>query len=491
MTIGVRLSSRESALRERRGDRRDRSPALYIGAQLALAVIFSFALLVVGGEGEEELLRLSWLGNVLLVTQLLVLVAKLRSVLTPIVVVSVLLFLFSAGKVMLVSLGVDFPATDVLFREDIHAVARAYSFVLVAFAWYMVGVTVVPSVSEPTEMRDRKFNWRSGIFLSGVLCLVAGLPSFVVVNVSNFSIVRTQGYSGYYEEGARLESPLLGLSHLFISGLIFIACAGSRRARRYCIIFIVLVALLRLSLGDRGEGFIYIFTAYFLTLVDRDTARRRTKLLAAAVVLAMALLTPVIGAYRQTFGGGVDDFAGLRLWQLTVETLSVLGATLFPTVKITELVEAGWPLSSGLSYVASFARLIPGPIRIGPVGDFVSEDLYGSPGKWLQDSLGLSYGPGFTPFAEAYLNFGYAGGVVALLVVGVLFGLLFRLPASLGNASLIRLVVCICSFALVAFVVRGSMNTFVPYLFRYVALPLVLAWLIAAASSSKQTTESL
>ncbi|MGN7225877.1 O-antigen polysaccharide polymerase Wzy [Dietzia maris] len=467
-------------------------PSAAAVAQALLAIVGTAAVYAVGSTAEPTvtLFRLAWITNVVFLVHMVIAARHAGAFFRPTVIVSLLLFLFSAGKIILFSFGFDFPLLDVLFREDLEAIILSYKFVTVSYLWFGLGLVVVPRVSGRNFANDEgsvgERDWIAGIRLAGYFCIAAGFPAFAFANIQNAVVVSTEGYSGYYAEGARVESPLLALSYFFLTGVVFLGCSGGPRLRKLSILLFILLAVFRLTVGDRGEGFIYAFTAYFLYALGPESKVAARRVWSAVLIVLTIVLVPVVGAIRQTFGDRSTFSLDTGLFGLPIETLSTVGFTLFPTVKVIELVDAGWPLSGGLSYLSSVVRLMPSFMRPEDLDVLVREDVHGSPASWLQETLGLSYGPGFTPFAEAYLNFGPFGGVILMFVLGLLFGFLFRLPSSPNAQGVVRLAISLASFVLVAFVVRGSVNFMVPYLIRYVALPILLAGIIAATAAALQ-----
>jgi oligosaccharide repeat unit polymerase len=185
-------------------------------------------------------------------------------------------------------------------------------------------------------------------------------------------------------------------------------------------------------------------------------------------IIALVLMAiPAIGLMRQSFGKSAATGTAQTETELNpVEsTLDTMGGTLFPLVKVMELVPSGTPFVGGATYASSVIRLVPHSLRPGRLAELGSEPLYSSPATWLMKSLGMSYGPGFTPFAEAYLNFGWWGGGLAMFLFGMLFSSLLTVPNAKLSSWPLRMAVALASFALLGFSVRGSFNLVVPFLF--------------------------
>ncbi|WP_164860564.1 O-antigen polysaccharide polymerase Wzy [Rhodococcus sp. X156] len=400
----------------------------------------------------------------------------------PTVLYAGLLSIFTSGQLVLFSVGIDPSGADVLNREAQASVIRAAVFYMVAYCFFCAACVATNEIAGARPARYRAGpsldDWRTALRSTGAVCIVVGAVPFMVANLHNFRVILTEGYSGYYAEGARISSPLLNLSYLFIVGLVFIGCGGVESHRKWAALALASVAILRLAAGDRGEGMIYLLTAYLVgTQLARVGKGRRLKLILVFIFAIIAI--PAVGVIRQSFGGvGVGLLDSIREQNPFETTLQTTGGTLFPLVKIMELIPAAEPFAAGGTYVSSVAHLFPGFLR-GPLTDIAADTGFSSPATWLMERMGMSYGPGFTPFAEAYMNFSWIGGCGAMFVYGVLFTTLLRVPTQVSSAGPLRVALVIASFALVGFSVRGSVNFVVPFLFRYVLVPGVAVALIA------------
>lgn len=433
-----------------------------------------------------RIMALGWACNILVVMQIWNLRRAFGTTLAPAVMYALLLALFTIGQVSLFTFGVVPGDADVLKREAPESIAEALTFFLPAYAFFGCGLLASRLLilrrehaqsdgrgvrqSEPTRE-----DWQSGLQFAGVLCISIGVLPFLWSNLRNLSIVWSSGYSRYYEEGARLNSPLVGLGYLFVTGLILVGCSGNMRTRRAAIAALVGVGALRLLSGDRGEGLIYLISALMLSTSTTPHVGARRRVAPVALGLFAIMVIPVIGVLRHTWASG-EGTVGEALAEESplTGTLTTLGATLHPLVKTMELVPDAESHLMGASYVASLALVLPGVLRIGSLEPLASTPLTGSPATWLMQTIGMSYGPGFTPFAEGYLNFGSIGGYLALFVLGLFMGTLLHTPSWRLPSGPVRVAVALAAFALIGFSVRGSFNFVPSFTIRYVLLPLLL-----------------
>lgn len=433
-----------------------------------------------GASPTETLDRLAWMATAQLAVQIALLAFVFGSTVSPPVVFSLLLSLFTSGWLILRAFGLRSAGVDVVGREATSSIVSAASFYLAAFAFYGLGVALV---GQTRERSRAALPWSSPSAIAalrrvGAACVAVGVIPFVVVNANNIAVVLSSGYSAYYEAGSRLDNPLLVLNYFFVVGLVVVgASSETTQAKRICLL-IVAIGAIRLLAGDRGEGITYLLTALLLWRAKGVGAgvpragRKALIALGAFVVIAI----PAVGALRQSFGSGQFGVrAALVDQNPIIETLHTMGGTLFPLIKVHELVPAGQDYLNGATYLSGLLRLLPSWLLPRSLDALATEPLYTSPATWLMTRLGMSYGPGFTPFAEAYLNFGVWGGYVAMFVFGVAAAVGLRLPL---HPSPFRLAFVIAAFALCGFSVRGSSNFLLPTLVRFVVLPLGIAALM-------------
>lgn len=456
-----------------------------VGALVFLAV---YEIQASDRSSVDKLFTLAWLNNFALSAQIILLRRAYASFLSPVVLYSLFLSLFTSGRLVLLSLGIEPPGADIVMREATHSTVRAAAFYLCAFSSYCIGaalVNVLPyAARQGGRVKVSAEEWRRSLASVGALCATVGFLPFAVANFNNFRVVLTGGYSEYYQPGARLDSPILALGYLFVTGVIFWGCSGGLRRQRTAAIAMTVIGLLRLAIGDRGEGMIYLLTALILT---RQLRSGRASWVAPGLVAGFAVFAiPAIGLLRQSFGSGNVSLQEAFLAQNPlVTTLETLGGTIYPLIKVMELVPLDTEFTLGASYLSGLLRIVPTRLLPGWLGEVSTDPLTASPASWLMQRLGLSYGQGFTPFSEAYMNFGWFGGCIFLLIFGLAIGALMRLPGG-SESSRLRVAFVVAFFALCGFSVRGSFNFVLPYLLRYVLVPCLLVVIFAHAIHGRE-----
>ena len=443
---------------------------------------------------RDRMFDLAWWNNGLLFAELLILRRSFGSVMTPAPMFALLLSLFTSGQMITYSFGIEPRDASVLNRESWTSIINGFEFYLIAFVAFCSAMIMVNEFVRPKPRRavteEASNAWEHGMRTVGWLCAVVGGLPFAVVTWNNLQVVVTQGYSGYYDPASRLGGPLVGLGYLFVSGVILLGLSGKRSQLKGTTITLGVVALIRLAAGDRGEGMIYLLTALLMWKV-MERSEHRQRLVFVVIGFVAVLLIPTIGVVRHSLAAqGIGSLKeAFTAENPLIDTLNTIGGTLFPLVKVTELVPAGAPFAHGGSYASSVIGLIPDALLSETLREFVADSFYARPAVWLQDRLDMSYGPGYTPFAEAYLNFGFTGGIVALSIFGGLLSLWLRGYDPSRPAPHFQMALILISFALLGFSVRGSFTQMAPFTLRYVLFPALLVSLFAFRRSRELGTK--
>gem|GEM_PF-4927879 len=429
---------------------------------------------------------LAWVNSLAFLASLLLLRRSLGSFWNPVVLSSVFLFLFSSGQLVLHAADVPIPTYNLLERLSLTSIRSALQFLIPSFAAYQLGVLFAV----------RKNNiWSAGISTdvpvaaedkaaarAGLILILVGVVPYGLFLINNLSIVHGLGYLAYYQmPGLRLNSAITGLGYYLLAGLVLLAVGGSPRWKRAAIGGVVAIALLRLIAGDRGEGFVYLIAAYLLHVNFVGQTRKFTVVTGSALGLALAYSLSIVGAFRTSLASSAGSASALigsfAPGDAIVSTFENLGGTLLPLVRVMELVPLYQSPVLGGSYLASLVLLIPSALRVGVLGELASNPLLISPPEWLMSTLSMNYGPGFSPFAEAYLNFGW-GGIAAMFVYGVILTRLVSSRAGGRTTSALARGLGILAFMLLAMASRGSATFIAAFYVRYVLLPWALVILL-------------
>jgi hypothetical protein len=288
-----------------------------------------------------------------------------------------------------------------------------------------------------------------------------------------------QDYSLMTEIGYTPLGRFFWVAHsLGVVGLV-LHCAASGLTRRRAmsgIVFPVLALgfiMFVLLLGDRG-GFIQVaiipLAAFYYF---QNKIRWRW---AAGMVLVLMFAMGVVGAARTRVT--LDPRGMLQEYQLQAagaeqdfvsRTLVEFGFSLKTVVIAMDLVPGQCPYWFGRSYLDGLQyvvpNVIPGLVRGGRgLVAWLNEEAFGSM-RW-------THGRGGSIAMEAFVNFGFVGGIAWFVVVGALYRVVYE--RFLARPNLLRAVLLLAAIVCLMLWVRNS-SMHVP---RLLVWPLLTAWIL-------------
>ena len=473
----------------------------YISFQILLTILTMLSIViykeyVVGLSAVtlENLKILSLISIGLFIIQQLLIINVLKSFNNPLVYFSIILYLFSAGQTFLLLFDLDFGNYNVFERIGNNNITNdAIIFYTCSYALFHLGVLLsiffenkikINYIFDNINFEHKTF--QRALLTSGYLLILVGIIPFTTTLLNNIQVFIAYGYSGYYKmEGVRVSNLFGGFLYYMYTGVIFVTISSSIKIKKAMVLFLLLFSIVKFLLGDRGDGIVFALSSYLLYIkyIQRDNNGNKIKNFVYISIITFLLMTiiPVISMYRHgnlTFSILIDT---LLKENPIVSTLQNLGSTLYPLAKTIELIPSYEDPINGGSYLTSLLLLIPSVFRIGIIDEITSDSLYYSPANWIMDTLGMTYGPGFTPFAEAYLNFGWLG-TIFMIAYGFLIGRLLNFNNFFKEIQPMKTkffsgltILCFLFFAMSS---RGSFNFLVAYYFRYIILPILLVYII-------------
>lgn len=442
----------------------------------------------------QVLLFLCWVNNIAFVLQLALLRRTIGGFWNPIVLSSVFLFLFTSGQLVLHSFGVAYEPFDLFRMLSLTTLRDCIRFVILGFAAYQFGVLLAVRrglcwrIAAADAPHDESVD--PAAMNVGLLLVLVGVIPYGIYLYTGLSLVMTAGYRAYYAlDAARLNSGVVALGYYLLAGLVLIVVGGRPQYKRAAAAAIVIIALARLAAGDRGGGFAMLLSVYLLhaTFIAR---RVKTQIIWGIImILGLMYAVSVLAAIRGSYAQGLDVLsvvsAELARSNPLTSTLGTLGGTLFPLARVMELVPVSQDFIAGGSYLGAIVLLLPRPFRIGVFSQFSTNPLLASPATWLMGALGMTYGPGFTPFAEGFLNFGW-WGLLALCAYGLLMGRLVSPDVKGERDAALARGLGILAFLLLAMASRSSMNYVVTFYVRYVLVPYLLVVLVRRSGRKRR-----
>lgn len=239
-----------------------------------------------------------------------------------------------------------------------------------------------------------------------------------------YSYVLAYGYDRAYDFiNYGIDSLVSKVGAFFPVGVIMIVlCWGKKTEHNEsnyfwkalaCYILVALVLLTSLLLGRRTNLILYALT--FLVIWFKDKKMKRSTIVLFLVVCLMGMAgMRFVDLFRS---GGIDGWVDVFSFLANsednpvIDFLGDIGWNLLSTIEVQTLIPLKKDYSYGFTYLVSLTSIIPnvGFWEVHPATE------YGMASTWLQDAMGLSYGVGFSPVAEAYYNFGVFGPIVFIV----------------------------------------------------------------------------
>jgi hypothetical protein len=266
--------------------------------------------------------------------------------------------------------------------------------------------------------------------VAGLLFLIALLPSIAETRRA-ISLGLSGGYMAIYQSEAAAG---IGAYTTVLSGFLvpsaFLLLAGSRNRlalRAIACGIIGVYVLLQGFLGFRAAAIVVLITAMWLWHVAIGTIPKKAIILVAAVIV---LLLPVIGVLRILPAG---ERTSLSAWQTTyaeidnpaLEVVREMGGSMATIAHTIALVPDMRDYEYGATYGYALSTLMPNLFwKVHP-------GVVNSPSKWLVETVSpetaqTGGGFGYSLVAEGYLNFGFLGSAVPMLLLGWGIGTLSR-----------------------------------------------------------------
>lgn len=400
----------------------------------------------------------------------------------PYCVFLVLAYLFNCGQAFLYAVGMlDGPMLGGEFDDS--QVLDATLFVALCLGSFHLGALAVAALPSLRLGPRSSHSIRivvdpSALRLVGLGMLVVSFPPYVLMMRDAVQTVLTSGYAGLYrvDEGAALSSGVRTLTGFLIPSSIFLLASdpGSRKVRLLTAAVVGGYTATYFFLGYRGIAAMPLIAyAWSYHRLVRPLGKQ---LVVPALVLAFVVM-PTIGAARV---GSPQDGRSLAMYVetfLEIENpinvqLTEMGGSLNTVVYTQMFVPEGRAWDRGSSYLDAVYTVIPSlfwsqhpALANGTLMQWVSYTAR----PWLAASGG---GLGYSFIAEAYINFGWWGGIVCMLFIGLILGSIFTWGARSNEVMPIAIVASFLSF--LAYYARGEALYVVRPLVWYILMPALI-----------------
>lgn len=336
-----------------------------------------------------------------------------NQLISPYIIFLLSLYIFSFGQSFLWALGLE-PERSLIgfYGITIPEIFEAQVLTLIMLAFFHIGAiySLTRKTSDRIELqvsvdyshRLRQIGW--------LIFTISAIP-YISEAINDMVLSMAQGYGAIYgEDKVGLDNLSGFIAGYFIPSVIclFIAYKDNKIMRNIFVGILLLNIVAILLIGGRSNAVILIS---ILLILYNYLVERFTKKWMVVGVVGIFFLLQVLAlvASVRTEGGRSARIEGVKVENnAAIDAIAEMGSTMFCLIKTKELVPGNQDFRYGKSYAFAFTALIP---NLG-FWDIHPAKKESNLSDWLSDSLGLSYGTGFSMCAEAYANFGYFGFII-------------------------------------------------------------------------------
>jgi oligosaccharide repeat unit polymerase len=330
-----------------------------------------------------------------------------KSYFNPFTIFLVVFVLFTSGQVVLFTLGIrEYSVFNIFYYFEIRQIKVALIYTMICYISFFNGALLSNIIKRKRKIYSvsESKGVLGAINTLGWILFTVFIGPYIYTQLTIFSRASTVGYGVMQQSSSFIEKLLNMGATYFICSIILLLIAFSRKKKYYDLISIIIYihSILLLMVGERTEPVsLIVFTIWLRSyFFGKNTKKGIIGLL--IVSLLMFLIFPSIMELRH---GGIIQVSDLisnssenGISDNIIESVAGLGYSMFPLIKTMDLVPSYEPFRYGSSYLGAFTAIVP---FIG-IAEKTSEL-----GRWLMNVLEMSYGPGFSIPAEAYMNFGW------------------------------------------------------------------------------------
>ncbi len=272
--------------------------------------------------------------------------------------------------------------------------------------------------------KNAAINLSSTRFVGWVLLGVSIVPDIIDIS-RNIATVMVGGYFAMYQ--LAMKQGVDSLTN-FLSALIVPAClfllSGSRDnklCRWISLVVLCLHSICWAFLGARSAAFLPLIA--YAWLWHRTVKPFSLKALCISAAIILVVLFPLIRVIRDTAGSDRSSVSGVMNSYSTLDSpivaaISEMGGSMITVASTIELVPSHRPFDYGVGYLYAIRFITPNSL-------WSMQSEYPSYSLWLVWNVApitaaMGGGLGYSFLAEAYINFGWVGGILFIFVIGYL-----------------------------------------------------------------------
>lgn len=342
------------------------------------------------------------------------------------------------------------------------------------------------SIKQKSKQPKEDFNLQyKACYYVGLLFLsISFFPTlFVIKNTAE--IVQQYGYGGlwdvsdYKTDVVNTGADILSSFIIPASMFLLAGCKYRKNGKIISLSLIIIYTIIKFALGQRNQGIMPLMC--FAWLWHTSISPLPQALILGTGTLMVSVVFPVIAMTRNATGEErlsleylIESYQNIE--NPIINSISEMGASMLTVTYTIELVPKVKSFQMGADYLYALLTLLPNFFG----GRLHPSIARGIPDVWLVNQVNpemASYNStyGFSFIAEAYLNFGWYGSLIALGIQGFFFTKLIIWATSQGHPAKMAMIASFLSFFLFyprgasIFMVRPLVwYSFIPYFFTYI-----------------------
>jgi oligosaccharide repeat unit polymerase len=435
-------------------------------------------------DDMQRIYFMGWMGWAALIWSLWSWRYVFQELLCPNMIFLCVAYLFTFSQCLLLVFDLVPEHMNLLSNTAPQLYFKAQVFTLICLLFYHLGSIWGGCQSARAGLMPDAAVFKAVKTVALVLLVISVIP-YCYITVWKIITVRIHGYGGLYDDSIAMGgtgnsqlNKIIGFAGSYcLPALLCLLVAYTRDVVKQMWLYAALAAIVLsiFFIGGRSDaailiGLITLYRHYYVKPIKGGV---RIFLFLASAFLVLSFLT-VVGELRSQKDRSLMDYTHVFSEKMITENLvfsaiSEMGGSMFPLVATMGLVPEKYPFRYGSTYLYDFLSVVP---NFG-IWDVHPAMENANLGDWLQKTLKLNYGPGYSLVAEAYINWGLFG-FVFFVVQGFVFGRVFSL-VSIKNAFSRPDIFCFCLIVLL-FTIKTNRNSFLATVraFSYAAVPILL-----------------
>lgn len=417
---------------------RDKGKAISLSLVLVLFEFISLNIIKqICDTDESTIIVLSWVSIIALILLFYSWRAFSNELLSTYTVFLLVLYLFTCGQCIGWALGLNMGNNDLM---ALNQNGISCKLIIDGIYYSVIGITVF-HIGALFNSKLNSVRTQSVVFSStqvvgsfkriGKNLLFICIPAFIAIVIQNVMSVSAHGYLGYYQTAATRSTLMIIVDILadFYQPCLLILLIGYRNSkvlRRIIILAMMLDVVVSLYIGARSAAvmaFIGIIVAYHYFV---SPLKLKHTIIGTIVGYFGLSLLSIVSAIRLKASRTLLEMFAAVFSNTNVigNMLGEIGGTMATLTRTMYLVPDHYSFRYGMSYLAGALSWVPSFFFPGVHPSVKWANL----ADWLQRTMGLYSGPGYTMFAESYINFGWFGWVALFVEGAILAMVIARVP---------------------------------------------------------------